>query len=346
MNIFIDTSVIYTDPFWKRNFSRQLINAAKLKRLNIFISDVVIRELRKNYKSQLETEIANLTKVERTLDKLLSTKHALNKPDIEKHLKEFDRFYKELFTEPNIIKLDCNKNFFDDILERAIQEIKPFSKGKAEFKDAVIWTTYYSHAKKELLQNCHFLTNNKSDFTNPNGGLHDDLKKDYDKFELHITIDDFYKNNNSSLDKPVTEFEDWLVKRNIDENYIFRLVLNDTEATDRVFYELDSKYHNVDPSFLNNKVKLSVPFNGYIIVTSIEWNGCKNIDTDIISDYSIISGTLPILTTLQMIETSSNFNGKESHSDFLQIKLLIHFNFSFDQEEKVKNFEVTRIEEI
>jgi predicted nucleic acid-binding protein len=53
MNIFIDTSVVYTDPFWKRNFATQILDAAKDNRITVFIADLVIKELRHNLKRKL-----------------------------------------------------------------------------------------------------------------------------------------------------------------------------------------------------------------------------------------------------------------------------------------------------
>jgi len=49
MDIFIYISVIYTDPFWKRNFPGQLLEAAKDGRANFYIADVVIKELKRNF---------------------------------------------------------------------------------------------------------------------------------------------------------------------------------------------------------------------------------------------------------------------------------------------------------
>ena len=53
MNIFLDTSVIYSDPFWKENFSSQLLEVSADKRVNIFISEVVLKELQHNFEKIL-----------------------------------------------------------------------------------------------------------------------------------------------------------------------------------------------------------------------------------------------------------------------------------------------------
>mgnify|MGYP002405608036 CR=1 FL=1 len=60
MDIFIDTSVVYTDPFWKRNFASQILDAARDKRIKIYFADVVIRELKHNFRKQVIKEINSI----------------------------------------------------------------------------------------------------------------------------------------------------------------------------------------------------------------------------------------------------------------------------------------------
>ena len=127
MNIFIDTSVIYTDPFWKRNFASEILNSAKDKKLTIYISDVVIRELRVNLIKQLNKEINSLKNSYLSIRKLTLEETKSELPSLENYLTEFDEFITNLFDNQNIIELKSSKEDFDEILERAIQRKKPFT---------------------------------------------------------------------------------------------------------------------------------------------------------------------------------------------------------------------------
>ena len=164
MNMFIDTSVIYTDPFWKRNFASQVLDSAKEKRSNIFISDLVIRELRHNYEKQLNKEIISIKNSNLTISKLVNRHKNTDLPVIAEYLAEFDKYYNNLFKFENIILLKSSKDYFEELVDRAIEKTKPFSETRSEFKDAVIWFTYYKYAKLKKLNDCHLITTNVTDF--------------------------------------------------------------------------------------------------------------------------------------------------------------------------------------
>ncbi|WP_276373954.1 PIN domain-containing protein [Chryseolinea sp. H1M3-3] len=138
MDIFIDTSVIYTDPFWKRNFPGLLLKAARDGRLNIYFADVVLRELRHNFEKQLDKEFISVGTSNSNVKKLSLNHTDIIVPNKEQYLADFDKYYTDLFQSKNIIKLHSDKNMFDDILERAVKRKKPFTDNRSEFKDAVI----------------------------------------------------------------------------------------------------------------------------------------------------------------------------------------------------------------
>ena len=343
MNIFVDTSVIYTDPFWKRNFASQIIDAAHDNRVKIYIADLVIRELRHNFNKQITKELISI-KNSNLLIRRIARKHKDTQiPSIDDYLTEFDSFIEELFKNESIIKLDSSKDFFDEILDRAVLRKKPFTDSRNEFKDTVIWMTYYKYAKENQLEDCHLLTNNVKDFTESDNKkeLHNELKKDYDKFSIHLTLNDFYKEHKEYIDRPIIEFTNWINDETIDEEYVFDL-LSQSE-TQSVFDEIRRKFEGIDLSYYSDE-DFYVPMDGYVDVGEIEWYSCEDIEVDIIKDYAIISGTLNLSTELEFYGYNSIRDPGDEKFPYCgskEIEVKVLFNFLFDKTEKVESFEIT-----
>lgn len=345
MDIFIDTSVIYTDPFWKRNFPGQLLKTAVDGRLTIYIADVVLRELRHNFEKQLEKEFSSVISSNSNIKKL-SLKHTdIVVPNRVQYLTDFDNYYDELFKIKNIVKLPTDKNILDELLERAIIRRKPFTDNRSEFKDAVIWITYFKYAKSKGLDDCHLLTNNKKDFTDNEGNLHQELINDYDKFTVHVTIDDFYKTKKDYIEKPILEFQEWISKKKLDDRIVFGLLSG--YEMDKVYSELQSKFENIDPSTLLDDREAANVIGGYVDIDVVEWYKCDNIEVDVISNYAIISGILLLNLTLELYGYNSvrdPGDEKFPHYGSVSKEVKVYFNFLFDRDEVPKSFEVTDVE--
>jgi predicted nucleic acid-binding protein len=99
MNIFIDTSVIYKDPFWKGNFFSELIDIVKEKEIGLYISEVVLMEIERNYGKIVDQQIFQLSKAHSEIDHYqisLNTKSSIDK---EKSIVGLKTHYKRLIDE-------------------------------------------------------------------------------------------------------------------------------------------------------------------------------------------------------------------------------------------------------
>ena len=112
MDIFIDTSVVYTDPFWKRNFPGQLLEAAKDGRVRVYIADVVLRELKRNFEKQLDKEFSAINSANSNIKKLTRRHQDIPAPSKDKYLEDFDKYYEELFKNKNIIRKSTKLYWF------------------------------------------------------------------------------------------------------------------------------------------------------------------------------------------------------------------------------------------
>lgn len=346
MDIFIDTSVVYTDPFWKRNIPGRILKAAMDGRINIYIANVVIRELRHNFEKQLDKEFTSVISSNSNIKKL-SRKHIdIIVPTKEQYLNDFDNFYNDHCKLKNIVELPTEKNILEELLERAIKRKKPFNDNRSEFKDAVIWTTYFKYAKSKGLTDCHLLTNNKKDFTDNEGNLHQELGNDYDKFTVHLTFDDFYKAKKDYFEKPIFEFQEWINQKKLDENVVFDL-LGDNEV-DKVYSEVQSRFENIDPSnFVSERETINV-LGGYVDIGEVEWRECDDIEVDVIGEQAIISGILLLRVSLELYGYNSVRdlgNEKFPHYSSVDQDVKVFFNFLFDRDQVPKNFEVTDVEQ-
>ncbi len=63
MHIFLDTSVLYKDPFLKGNFFQELIDIVTEKEVELYISNIVLQEIERNYKKIILEESSKLSKL-------------------------------------------------------------------------------------------------------------------------------------------------------------------------------------------------------------------------------------------------------------------------------------------
>lgn len=69
MNVFIDTSILYDDPFWQNSYNKALLDRARNKRLNIFLSKVVIKELHRNFQKQVDELVKKISDSSREINR-------------------------------------------------------------------------------------------------------------------------------------------------------------------------------------------------------------------------------------------------------------------------------------
>jgi hypothetical protein len=220
MNIFIDTSVLHQDPFWKNNSNSHLLSFIKRYEIDVYISDVVYRELRKNYLEQIETwnrEHDTLREKASSLNLTLTSESKRNTD----HGKLFDDFYEDLFTYPSIKKIDVATELYSSVMEWAVAGTEPFfSKKKSQFKDAVIWISYMSLAKNEQLEKCFLLTNNINDFCQlpkkEKPELNQELLKQGVSFEIYESINSFLRGEDKAI-AHITETKYPIFRPSVDE---------------------------------------------------------------------------------------------------------------------------------
>ncbi|KJD43602.1 PIN domain-containing protein [Paenibacillus terrae] len=227
MNIFLDTTVLYRDPFLSQNLGSGLVKAARNRELRIYISEVVLEEAKRHYLRKVETPIVQLRKAIKDYNSVsLLPEIPIVLPELNEVAERFEAYYNELMMS-NIVKIvPYDNNLLPELVHRSINRIKPFTDKKQEFRDGIIWLSYARLAETEDLTNCFFITNNTSDyFSGKRGGeLHPDLKKDSKRFSLFKSLEslmftDMYKEKEQNL-----QLIQWIENNDLDTDKLLELL--------------------------------------------------------------------------------------------------------------------------
>ncbi|RDB32063.1 PIN domain-containing protein [Exiguobacterium sp. RIT594] len=205
MIIYIDSNLLYSDPYLSSSRSRAILNKVNATGGKLKIPLVVHAETLNNLLKEVSEIKGSFSKNVKEISKMLTGSGLLESMVIPSFEEEdirtsYQQRYQDLIESGYVELIDHKamnpEELIDDLLYRALNHIKPFAAKKEEFKDAVIWKTVISDIINNKYSDCIFLTNNTKDFYNDdNSILHDDLLKDIPDSVSLIT----YKSMNDLL---------------------------------------------------------------------------------------------------------------------------------------------------
>lgn len=205
MIIYVDSNILYSDPYLYSNRSSAILNKVNATGGKLKIPLVVHVETLNNLVKEVSEIKKSLSKNVRDVSKMLAGSGLLESMDIPLFEEEdirtsYEQRYQDLIESGHVEIIDHKamnpEELIDDLLYRALNYIKPFAAKKEEFKDTVIWKTVISDIIHNDYSNCIFLTNNTSDFYNDdNSLLHEHLLNDVPDSVSLIT----YKSMNDLL---------------------------------------------------------------------------------------------------------------------------------------------------
>lgn len=196
MIIYIDSNVFFDDPYLAKSTFSIILEKVRNSNGVIKMPEVVYSETLNNLLNKNISEARDgLRKPDKHITKYLAgsgleEKYKLPILDDAEITTSFHNRYDELTTE-GVLEI-INHNTIDkdyllnDIMHRALNCIRPFSAGKEEFKDTIIWHTVIEDIKQNEYTKCFFISNNNSDFFEKNSvdnktetaSFHKDLLKD------------------------------------------------------------------------------------------------------------------------------------------------------------------------
>lgn len=196
MIIYIDSNVFFDDPYLAKPTFSIILEKVRNSNGVIKMPEVVYSETLNNLLNKNISEARDgLRKPDKQITKYLAgsgleEKYKLPTLDDAEIKTSFHNRYDELTTEGVLEIIDhktIDKDYLlKDIMNRALNCIRPFSASKEEFKDTIIWHTVIEDIKKNGYTKCFFISNNNSDFFEKNSvdnktemaSFHKDLIKD------------------------------------------------------------------------------------------------------------------------------------------------------------------------
>ncbi|MEY9096261.1 PIN domain-containing protein [Paenibacillus sp. RC84] len=296
LHIFLDTTLTFDDPFFKKNYNRQLINLTETHNIPIYMSRVVFQETRSKFELNVASKMTALDKSLLDLNKYhpkeINTE-VLN-CSLKNFMQEFDDFYNDLIGRKIIQIIEYSNDILPVLVERSIRRIKPFGDKKQEFRDAIIWLSYVNYAESNDIENCFLLTNNLADFCENKiqNTLHPDLLEDSKRFKHYLNSADFLKNEDK-IEKYISANKDWKFKIIIDSKYVEELFQN----------SLSGPMKNAFQSFLariemDDLLSAEYFDHEYIDFTvgEIDFIGADEIESKTVDDKILVSGIVNVIT--------------------------------------------------
>jgi len=341
MNIFLDTSILYTDPFTANREIAILINLSKEKKINLFVSEVVCFELSKHTNQNQKILKKEINKMLIDFNKIST--HKIEVPIIKISDTMLDDI-KNNFISNNIQIIECNYNIITKTtLKKYMENIKPFDIGKDSFKDSLIWLTYVEYIKKNRLKDNYFISANTKDFADRKTmTLHNDLIKDCKKITYYKDLATFLNclefkklKGKVELDKKSKELKEWYINTITDE-YLKDLFY--TKYSEDINYRIYTYCSELDSSEYSE-----YSMNGYIdYEIGYDINDFKILNVDFLSKIYIL-GECELLFNASIME--KNIDPDPDEDDFIMIDSIdlerkCCFSFVIDENHTFSYFEI------
>ncbi|MDW2878154.1 MULTISPECIES: PIN domain-containing protein [Bacillaceae] len=347
LKVFLDSNIIFSDPFFKGNFSRKFVDAMIELRGNLVISNLVYEESKNNYRREIKKRRKELGKIKHKLNKILITEVENTYKDDEFYVKEFIDYYQDMIDKGFLEIVSYNDfEIFDEIIKRSLIPKKPFDHHKEEFKDTVIWLSYSNYVEKNELSNCFFISNNTSDYYDSDKiRLHPDLLEDTQRIKPYKSIEDFMKHEVEPLleeqEKQYEQLLDW-AEVHLEEKYVEDIIK--TEFVDELTNELSYFVNHLDAHEIRH---IASTHDDY---SQAEFNGILSVnlatyERELYSNEIIIYGSLNIWSDVSLFLVKRD----KVEEDTLNVGSMgmnqkVEFTFTIGLDYLPANFEVKRIE--
>ena len=339
MNIFLDTTLLFQDPFLKNNSNKLLLRLVERSNGKIYVSSVVLDEAKEHLRKNVEKAHKDIEKALNEIGKICKTKIELTQGvDINKISKEFDEFFISL-QEKNLVNLVVPDNeFLPDLINRAIKRRKPFSETKSEFRDAVIWLSYANKINVNRLSQNYFITNNISDFYDTDKiCIHPELGKDCN-FPVKMA---------KQANEVLNDFGGMIIEAVENEQLRLNLLNSDELIT-----EVHSEYSYIVEGFFENFVyaKYYSLYTRHDYFDNVELIGfeVKSIDRIELSKsendiYAYGEMTIKVDIGLLKFNEETDSMDRFILADSIYSMVSVRFSLLLDNEEKNENFEIIEV---
>lgn len=352
LSVFLDSNILYTDPFMEKNIhNRLLLELAEKELIAIYVSDVVKKEIINNFEKKLQEHYDEIKRAESKITKLLRQHDRLPfewKETVEEYVIKLEDHFQELEDYGYVEIIPFSNDILPELVERSIKRIKPFSEKKMEFRDAIIWFSYVNYVKTrhyKTIKQAYFITKNTDDFI-LNGEIHPDLQQDSTDFIFFKTPQDFIQNCEEvkQLQKTL-KLVNWVEDEDLAHSPNLILDMIEDHSFQDIFdscWDYINHYSSRVPTRFD-------PDAEHLDVTDISLKRVSYLNVEVVLDHVIVTGYLDVDVEFDVSQT--NYLYELEGDEFIKIgsddvKLTIKFTLTVDQDKKVEWLDIDDIEQV
>lgn len=331
MHFFLDTTVFHEDAFLKKLYNQLLLKITEKNGFTIYISEVVLQEVRNHYEKSVLEQIKKLKESTQSLNSSPLVQINVPIPTKEEYLNTFDDYYRALEGECIVEIVGYDNDMLPELIRRSIGRIKPFTEAKQEFRDAVIWLSYAKNAEEHDLKDCFLITNNSSDYLKGND-LHPDLKKDSRRFKVYKnTYGLMHQEEKLQPYKTNVELEEWVEDNPFTEDYVLKLLYGRAEF--ETFREEVAYYiRDITPDRFDDDI---ITESGYCEIDGMDITDVDDLEVEVILEDILIRGIATVVSDVELYVW--NPFRERGDEDFLHVgskgvKFAVPFTITYDKD--------------
>jgi len=321
MNIFIDSNIIYRDPFLTKGFNNVLNRLAKHEDVTLFISKAVYMEVLRGHKVFLEEQLKAANKIHNKISRYLIEDKQNFTIDIklEDLLQDFENQYLQLQEEAKLKIIDFDKDVLEFVVEIDMYEKSPFIKKnevqnksgemipykKKEIRDAIIWYSYQVYIKNNNLDNCYFLSNNTNEFGDENAkdipnnepyNLHPELNTDLSIIP-YKTTQGFLTHNDEKVKELFKDINELILSEELSEK--IEEELNNGFAEELIDKYFKEQILSETQNFISNKQPDDI-HDDYFMAGYIDPNVSSDILNVQVAEIELYGGELTVALDIEV----------------------------------------------
>ncbi len=163
MLVFIDTSIIVGEGFFRSESARLFLKAARFLGISVFILEIVIDEVKGQFSVKLRESLTDFNKAQKSLNSLIGME--VRPMDVKEEAIKYCEWLDDFLREYKVDVLPYPRIATKEIVEESYRAQKPFKRSGAGHKDYIVWKTISSHINStEENEEVCFVTNNTADF--------------------------------------------------------------------------------------------------------------------------------------------------------------------------------------
>lgn len=212
MKIYLDTNIFYKNWFLESAHFKYLFNFINNDAHDLVISKLVIEEIENIRNREINLAVEAINKEFDCLNKRLSKCINLDIQNMVNESYSIESLLKKSVEWLEII--DYNNVPQDEVVKRALSNIKPFQEEEKGYRDTLIWLSLLDYIKrKEVKEDIIFISSNKNDFYDKNKKetiFHNDLIRDLEKKNIKNKVtpyDSLYSFVKDTIDTDLHSFD-------------------------------------------------------------------------------------------------------------------------------------------